>query len=101
MFTGSPVQGKSKNDFKRKEVIHLSDLESKEIDLSIPAMIWMTWETLVKLALEKSDGVKDFKLKLASAWVKFDPSEITEETIIKNIQKTTRYDNVSVKQPEA
>jgi hypothetical protein len=51
--------------------------------------------------LEKSDGVKDFKLKLASAWVKFDPSEITEETIIKNIQKTTRYDNVSVKQPEA
>jgi hypothetical protein len=33
------MQGKSKNDFKRKEVIHLSDLESKEIDLSIPAMI--------------------------------------------------------------
>lgn len=78
-------------------MIHLSDPESKKIDLSIPAMQWMTWETLVKVALDRSEGVQDFKLKLASAWVQFDPSKITEETIIKNIQKTTRYDNVTVK----
>ena len=56
---------------------------------------------MVKLALERSEGVQDFKLKLASAWVKFNPSKITEETIIKNIEKLTRYDNVSVKQSEA
>ena len=55
---------------------------------------------MVKLALERSEGVQKFKLKLASAWVRFDPNSITEETIIKNIQKTTRYDNVSVKEPE-
>ena len=52
------------------------------------------------MALERSDGVHDFKLKLASARVEFDPRKITEETIIKNIQKLTRYDNVSIKQPE-
>lgn len=54
---------------------------------------------MVKLALERSEGVVDFKLKLASAWVKFDPAKINEETIIKNIQKLTRYDNVTVKKP--
>lgn len=56
---------------------------------------------MVKLALDRSEGVEAFKLKLASAWVKFDPDKITEESIIKNIKKATRYDNVSVKQPEA
>lgn len=53
---------------------------------------------MVKLALERSDGVLDFKLKLAAAWVKFDASKIEEAGIIKNIQKMTRYDNVTVKQ---
>jgi|GEM_PF-2207112 len=52
---------------------------------------------MVKLALERSEGVVDFKLKLASAWVKYDPAKITEETIINNIQKMTKYDNVTVK----
>ena len=78
----------------------MSELDSKEIGLSIPAMLWQTWETLVKLALERSDGVQDFKLKLASAWVKFDPGKITEDTIIANIKKLTRYDNISVKEPQ-
>jgi copper chaperone CopZ len=54
---------------------------------------------MVKLALERSEGVQEFKLKLASAWVKFDPIKINEEIIIKNIKKLTRYDNVTVKQP--
>ena len=76
----------------------MGDIEIKEIDLSIPAMIWMTWQTMVKLALERSEGVTEFKLKLASAWVKFDADKITEDTIIKNIEKTTRYDNVTVKE---
>lgn len=53
---------------------------------------------MVKLALERSEGVVDFKLKLAAAWVKFDSAQITEETIIKNIQKMTKYDNVTVKE---
>ena len=53
---------------------------------------------MVKLALERSEGVTEFKLKLASAWVKFDADRITEDTIIKNIKKTTRYDNVTVKE---
>lgn len=69
-----------------------------EIDLSIPPMIWQTWKGMVKLALERSEGVVDFKLNLAAAWVKFDPGKINEETIIKNIQKLTRYDSITVKQ---
>ena len=52
---------------------------------------------MVKLALERSEGVVDFKLKLAAAWVKFDVTKIDEAVIIKNIQKMTKYDNVTVK----
>ena len=54
---------------------------------------------MVKLALERSEGVISFELKLAAAVVKFDTEKITEETIIKNIQKTTKYDNITVKEP--
>jgi copper chaperone CopZ len=53
---------------------------------------------LVKLALERSEGVTDFKLGLASAKVKFDTEKIDEETIIKNVKKMTRYDTVTVKE---
>lgn len=75
----------------------MSEPDLKEIGLNLPAMIWQTWQTMVKLALERSDGVVAFELKLASAWVKYDPAKITEETIIKNIQKLTKYNNVTVK----
>jgi hypothetical protein len=50
--------------------------------------------------LERSEGVKEFKLKLASAWVKFDPGKITEDTIMENIKKLTKYDNISLKEPQ-
>jgi copper chaperone CopZ len=53
---------------------------------------------LVRLALERSEGVTDFKLGLASATVKFDTEKIDEETIIKNVKKMTRYDTVTVKE---
>ena len=76
----------------------MNDVAMKEMDLSIPAMIWLRWEGLVKAALERSDGVSDFKLKLASAWVKFDSGKISEDTIISNIKKLTRYDKVEIKE---
>lgn len=50
------------------------------------------------MALDRSDGVLNFKLKLARAWVKFDSVKISEETIIKNIKKLTRYDQVEIKE---
>lgn len=51
---------------------------------------------MVKLALEGSDGVVDFKLGLANARVKFDPKQINEETLITNIKKKTRYSDVFI-----
>ena len=77
----------------------MSEASIKEIGLSIPAMQWQTWETLVKLALERSEGVTEFKLKIASANVKFDTEKITEETIVENVKKATRYDLVTVIEP--
>ena len=78
----------------------MNDIEAREISLSIPAMIWQRWEGLVKVALERSDGVLDFKLKLARAWVKFDPVKISEEKIITNIKKLTRYDHVEISEKQ-
>ena len=76
----------------------MNDIEAREISLSIPAMIWQRWEGLVKVALDRSEGVLDFTLKLARARVKFDPVKISEETIIKNIKKLTRYDQIEIKE---
>jgi hypothetical protein len=53
---------------------------------------------LVKAAFERSDGVLDFKLKLSSAWAKFDSGKTNEDTIISNIKKLTRYDKVEIKE---
>ena len=50
------------------------------------------------MALDRSEGVLDFTLKLARARVTFDPVKISEETIIKNIKKLTRYDQVEIKE---
>jgi copper chaperone CopZ len=49
--------------------------------------------------LERSEGVTEFKLKIASANVTFDTEKITEETIVENVKKATRYDTVTVREP--
>ena len=54
---------------------------------------------MVKLALERSEGVTEFRFGVACANVKFDAEKIAEETIINNIQKLTKYDNVTVREP--
>jgi len=55
---------------------------------------------MVDAALEGSAGVKSYETTLADQQtvVKFDKSQIDEETLMNNIKKLTGYNNLYLKQ---
>lgn len=50
------------------------------------------------MALEESAGILEYETSIAKqqAWIKFQPNQIDEETLMGNIKKRTGYANLYV-----
>ena len=72
----------------------------QDLKLSIPPMNWLTWEGVVRKALDESEGVMNYKLGFRKAEIQFDPGQINVDEIIAKIQKVTRYKGITLIEPE-
>ena len=72
----------------------------QDLKLSIPPMNWLTWEGIVRKALDESEGVMNYKLSFRKAEIQFDPGQTSTDEIIAKIQKITRYKSITPIEPE-